>query len=132
MSRWTISSSASAGQPGKPSSLQQAPSCMTAPWVRRATSQCWASTMSRPSEYSIARRISSGSCTPLPSSVKMPDPGVDELAERRQLLAGPADRDAPGRQDLAQPGRLALGADELDHAASVLRPGRCWASPRPR
>ena len=74
MSRWTINSSATAGQPGSPSSLQQRPSCMTAPPVSRATSQCWASTTSRPSEYSIARRISNGSCTPLPSSVKMRTP----------------------------------------------------------
>ena len=33
------------------------------------TSQCWASTTSRSSAYSSARRISSGSCTPVPSSV---------------------------------------------------------------
>ena len=79
-SRWTISSSASAGHPGNPSSLQQRPSCMTAPWVRRATSQCWARTMSRPSEYSIARRMSSGSCTPLPSSVKMRTPAATSSA----------------------------------------------------
>ena len=121
MSRWTISSSASAGQPGRPSSLQQRPSCITAPPVRRATSQCWASTMSRPSEYSIARRISSGSCTPLPSSVKMPHAGVDELGERRQRLPRPAHRDAAGRQHLAQAGRLALAAHELDDATRVLR-----------
>ena len=36
MSRWTISSSAIDGQPGRPSSLQQWPSCITAPSVRRA------------------------------------------------------------------------------------------------
>ena len=120
-SRWTISSSASAGHPGNPSSLQQRPSCITAPWVRRATSQCWARTMSRPSEYSIARRMSSGSCTPLPSSVKIRTPARDELAERRERFAGPTHRDAAGRQHFAQTGLLALGPHELDDATRVLR-----------
>ena len=80
MSRWTISSSASAGHPGTPSSLQQWPSCITAPSVRRLTSQCWARTMSSPSEYSIARRIRSGSWTPLPSSVNSRTPAAASSA----------------------------------------------------
>ena len=80
MSRWTISSSASAGQPGRPSSLQHLPSCITAPWVSRLTSQCCASTMSSPREYSIARRISSGSWTPLPSSVNRRTPAPTSSA----------------------------------------------------
>ena len=70
MSRWSISSSAIDGQPGNPSRLQHDPSCITAPSVRRSTSQCCARVIPRPSAYSSARRISSGSCTPLPSSVK--------------------------------------------------------------
>ena len=74
MSRYTISSSAIDGQPGRPNVEQQCPSCITAPSVSRATSQCWASTMSRSSAYSNARRISSGSCTPEPSSVKIRTP----------------------------------------------------------
>ena len=37
-------------------------------------------TMSSPSEYSIARRISSGSCTPLPSSVKSRTPAAASSA----------------------------------------------------
>ena len=85
MSRWTISSSAIDGQPGRPSRLQHSPSCITAPSVSRATSQCWASTMSRPSEYSNARRMSSGSCTPLPSSVKIRTPTAASSAKRGEL-----------------------------------------------
>ena len=74
MSRCTISSSAIDGHPGRPSRLQHDPSCITAPSVRRATSQCWASVMPSPPEYSNARRMRSGSCTPLPSSVKIRTP----------------------------------------------------------
>ena len=92
MSRWTISSSASAGQPGRPSRLHHAPSCMTAPAVSAATSQCWARVMPRPSAYSRARRISSGSCTPLPSSVKRRTPAAASSAIGASALAGPARR----------------------------------------
>ena len=47
--------------------------------------------------YSIARRISRLSCTPVPSSVKSRTPSVGHLGHRRQLLAGPADGDGARR-----------------------------------
>ena len=74
MSRNTISSSAIDGQPGRPRREQHEPSCITAPCVSRLTSQCWARVTPSPLAYSIARRITSGSCTPLPSSVNSRTP----------------------------------------------------------
>jgi hypothetical protein len=120
MSRWTISSSAIAGQPGRPSSLQQRPSCMTAPAVSRLPRSAGRDDV-EPGEYSIARRISSGSWTAVAVVGEHPYARADELGERCQLLASPTDRDAPGRQHLAQPGGLALGAHELDE------PRESWA-----
>ncbi len=63
MSRITISSSASAGWPARPSRDDHAPSFMTPPWDSAVTSQCWDSTIDVPSSttsepaYSRARRI---------------------------------------------------------------------------
>ena len=104
----------------RPSRLQHSPSCMTAPSVRRATSQCWASVMPSPSEYSSARRISSGSCTPLPSSVNNLTPAAASSANgascwpRRPTVMQPAGR------HLAEAGRHRLAAHELDDADRVL------------
>ena len=80
MSRWSINSSAIEGQPGTPRCEQHDPSCITAPSVSLLTSQCCARTIPSSREYSSARRINSGSCTPLPSSVKIrtPAPASDE------------------------------------------------------
>ena len=80
MSRWTISSSAIAGQPGRPRPRAAVALVHTAPSVSRATSQCWASTTPRSSAYSRARRMSSGSCTPLPSSVNRCTPAAASSA----------------------------------------------------
>ena len=120
MSRWTISSSASAGQPGSPSSLQHRPSCITAPAVRRATSQCWASTMSRPSEYSIARRISSGSCTPLPSSVKIRTPASTSSANGASASPARPIVMHPAGSTSHSPAASPWAAHELDDAPRVL------------
>ena len=76
MSRCTINSSAIAGQPGRPRWLQHEPSCITAPFVNEATSQCCASVMSRARAYSRAWRMSCGSWTPLPSSVNRCTPAA--------------------------------------------------------
>ena len=70
MSRATISSSASAGWPGRPRRADHSPSCMQVPALRALTSQCWARVTPRPAAYSSARRMSRSSCTPVPSSVK--------------------------------------------------------------
>ncbi len=121
MSRWTISSSASAGQPGRPRRLQHEPSCITAPFVSAATSQCWASVIPSAEAYSRARRISWGSCTPLPSSVNSRTPAA--ASSPNGASASPARPMVmhPAGQHLAQPGALALGADELDDGHRVLR-----------
>ena len=80
ISRCNISSSAMEGQPGTPMEEQHAPSCITAPSVRRATSQCCANVTPSGPAYSSARRIKRGSCTPFPSSVKMRTPSAAKEA----------------------------------------------------
>ena len=75
-----MSSSATDGHPGTPRREQQPPSCITAPSVRRLTSQCCASRMPRLFAYSSALRMSSGSCTPVPSSVKICTPAAASSA----------------------------------------------------
>ena len=49
-----------------------------------------------------------------------PHAGVGELGERGQLLTAAADGDRAGRQDLAEPGSLALAAHEVDDLDAVL------------
>ena len=130
MSRWTISSSATAGQPGRPSSLQQWPSCITAPRGEAADLAVLGEDHVEPER--VLHRPAHQQRVLHAVAVVGEDPhaGGDELGVRRQLLARPADRDAARRQHLAQPGGLALGPHEVDDAARVLRPGRCSASPR--
>ncbi len=69
-SRAMIDSSATAGQPVRPSSPESAPSFIWAPSVRRGSCACWAITPSNALTYSSARRMSSGSDTQNPSSLK--------------------------------------------------------------
>ena len=76
MSRMTISSSASLGWPGRPRRLDHSPSCMQVPSDSEVTSQCWASVTPSPEAYSMARRMSRSSCTPVPSSVKIRTPSA--------------------------------------------------------
>ena len=57
-----IASSATAGQPGRPSTPDNAPSCMCAPAASRGSCACWAMTPSNALTYSSARRISTASC----------------------------------------------------------------------
>ena len=70
-SRAMIASSATAGQPFRPRSAATAPSCSCAPAVSRGSSACCAITPSTIRAYSSARRISSGSATHEPSSLKI-------------------------------------------------------------
>src|SRR5699024_10999548 len=70
-SRATMDSSATRGQPRRPSCAAVAPSWATAPSVKRGSSACCAISTSKPLAYSNARRISCGSATHLPSSENM-------------------------------------------------------------
>ena len=63
-----IDSSATAGHPASPSSADTTPSCIWASRVSRGSWACWATTPSKALTYSSARRISTGSCTHIPSS----------------------------------------------------------------
>src|SRR4051794_4569864 len=65
-----IASSATAGQPVRPSMLELTPSFICAPSVSRGSWACWAMTPSKALTYSSARRISDASLTHLPSSEK--------------------------------------------------------------
>ena len=67
-SRATIDSSAARGHPDSPSLAAVGPSWATAPTVSLGSSACWAISTPRPVAYSRARRITSGSCTQMPSS----------------------------------------------------------------
>jgi hypothetical protein len=65
-----IASSATAGQPVRPSRAATSPSFICAPAVSLGSSACWAITPSKALTYSRARRMSRGSATQLPSSEK--------------------------------------------------------------
>ena len=92
MSRWTISSSATAGQPGRPSSLQQRPSCITAPAVSAADLAVLGEHDVEP-ERVLHRPAHQQRVLHAVAVVgEQVDPGRDELGERRQLLPRPTDR----------------------------------------
>ena len=146
MSRMTMSSSASAGWPPRPSRLDQAPSCMDPPALSSATSQCWASTIrrpparwSRPPAYSRARRMTRASCTPSPSSVNMRTPrrtnsamGASSEPRRPMVMAAegytsqqaPAPSSCTSRTTAAQ----SVGGSVLGMATTAVNPPR--AAPR--
>ncbi len=65
-----IDSSATAGQPPRPSSAETTPSFIWAPSVRRGSWACWATTPPKAFTYSRARRMITASSTHLPSSEK--------------------------------------------------------------
>ncbi len=67
-SRAMIASSATAGQPARPSRPDSSPSFICASSVSRGSWACWATTPSNALTYSSARRISTASLTHLPSS----------------------------------------------------------------
>ena len=65
-----IASSATAGQPARPSRPESSPSFIWACSVSRGSWACWAMTPSNAFTYSSARRIITASLTHLPSSEK--------------------------------------------------------------
>ena len=69
-SRAMIASSATAGQPTRPSRPDSSPSFICACSVSRGSCACCATTPSNALTYSRARRMSTASCTHLPSSLK--------------------------------------------------------------
>ncbi len=69
-SRAMIDSSATAGQPTRPSSPETVPSFICAPSVSRGSCACWAITPPKAFTYSSARRMITASSTHLPSSEK--------------------------------------------------------------
>ena len=132
MSRWTISSSAIDGQPGRPSWLQQRPSCITAPSVS-AGDLAVLGERDVEAERVLERPAHQQRVLHAVAVVgEDPHAGRGELGERRERLAGRPTVMQPAGQHVAQPGPLALAADELDHARASPAAGRCSASPRPR
>ena len=119
-SRATIDSSAARGQPARPSRAALGPSCATAPTVSRGSSACWAISTPRPVAYSSARRITSGSCTQMPSSENIrtcADAGGHQ-AHLGELLAGQTDGDRADRVHVDQADLLAAVPDVVgDHRA---------------
>src|SRR6478752_8339223 len=81
-SRAMIDSSATAGQPARPSSADTAPSFICAPSVRRGSWACCAMTPSNAFTYSSARRMISGSHTQKPRS----EEHTSELQSRLHLV----------------------------------------------
>ena len=65
-----IASSATAGQPARPSRPESSPSFIWASSVSRGSWACWAMTPSNAFTYSSARRIITASLTHFPSSEK--------------------------------------------------------------
>ena len=116
MSRWTISSSAIDGHPGRPSRLQHValvhhrafgePGHLAVLGERDAEVE---RVLERPAHQ---QRILHAVAV-VGEEVHA---GGGELGERRELLAVAADRDRSRREHVAQPGELALAADEVDHA----------------
>ena len=98
-SRAMIDSSATAGQPARPSSPDSAPSFIWAPSVSRGSCACWAITPSKVLTYSSARRMSSGSETQ--NAVVGEDAHVRARPRHRadlgELLALEADGDGADR-----------------------------------
>ena len=120
-SRAMIDSSATAGQPPRPSSAETTPSFIWAPSVSRGSWACWATTPSKAFTYSRARRMITASSTHLPSSEKTRHPGggVGHGAELGELLALQADGDGADGLHVAVAGLPAEPPDLLDDAGGV-------------
>ncbi len=76
-SRAMIDSSATAGQPPRPSSAETMPSFIWAPSVSRGSWACWATRPPKAFTYSRARRMITASSTHLPSSEKTVTPAAE-------------------------------------------------------
>ena len=116
-----IASSATAGQPRRPSTPDSSPSFIWAPSVSRGSWACWATTPSNALTYSSARRISTASETHLPSSEKTRTRAarVGHRAELGEPLAAEPDGDRADRLHVAVPGLAAEPPHLLDHAGGV-------------
>ena len=120
-SRAMIASSATAGQPVRPSRVATSPSCICAPSVSRGSSACWAMTPSNAFTYSRARRISRASATQCPSSEKIRTRAADvgHRAQLGQVLAGEPHGDRPDRLHVDQAGLATEPPHLLDDAGRV-------------
>ncbi len=120
-SRAMIASSATAGQPVRPSLADTSPSLTWAPAVSRGSWACCAITPSNALTYSSARRMSVASADALPVVGEHPDPGgrVRHRAEFGELAAAEPGRYRAHRMHVAVPGLPAEPPDLLDHASGV-------------
>ena len=120
-SRAMTASSATLGQPARPSRAETSPSFIWAPSVRRGSCACWAITPSKALTYSSARRISSGSLTQTPSSLKTRTRAAESAIAPSSASCSPAqaDGDGPDRVHVAVAGVAAEPVHLLDHAGEV-------------
>ena len=88
-SRAMIDSSATAGQPARPSSAETTPSCIWAPSVSRGSWACWAMTPSKDFTYSRARRISTRVVDALAVVAEHTDLGAGVAPSRRARRGAP-------------------------------------------
>ena len=120
--RATAVDSAATGQPRRPSTVEMKPSFASAPSVSEASSAC--STIGSPSAPGVGQRRAQDRRRADRRAVvrEADDAGVGQLAERRELLPCPPDRDRPVRQQLdGRPGGGGRRADLREHAWLVER-----------
>ena len=118
-SRWTISSSARAGQPGSPSSLQHDPSCITAPALSAADLAVLSEDDVETEGVLHRPAHQLGVLDAGPVVGEQVHAGAGEFTERGELVASAADGDRPARVHIAQSRPDPGVANELDHAAGV-------------
>ena len=116
-----IASSATAGQPVRPSSPDSGPSFIWAPSVSRGSCACWAMTPSNALTYSSARRISTASETQMPSSENTRTPAAESAIAPSSASRSPAEPDGDGadRLHVAVAALAAEPPDLLDDAGGV-------------
>jgi hypothetical protein len=125
MSRITISSSANAGTSNEAEAPAEGPFVHRAAGGQRSSSQCWARRTPSGLAYVRARRITDGSCTPVPSSVKSRTPRAAISAmgasnsPRRSWVIAPATATSRG---VRAPRRA-----RRRRARRCRGPARCWA-----
>ena len=120
-SRAMIASSATAGQPRRPSRPDSSPSFICASSVSRGSWACWATTPSNALTYSSARRISTASETHLPSSEKTRTRAAESAIAPSSASRSPPRPDGhrADREDVAVPGLAAEPPHLLDDAGGV-------------
>ena len=120
-SRAMIASSATAGQPARPSRPESSPSFIWACSVSRGSWACWAMTPSNAFTYSSARRIITASLTHFPSSEKTRTRAAESAIAPSSASCSPAQPDGhrADRVDVAVAGLAAQPPDLLDDAGGV-------------